>query len=85
MQIKIFILSGAWNQSELDGTTVIGISTEMAKLINKLADISSNHAASYLSNTYGKLEENISERFYEVMDQAGAWAKFYLTEHFIEI
>ena len=84
-KILLYVLSGSWNHSEFDGTGVLGVSEDIELLQKKLDEVANNLAGDYLHNTYGGLTVEKGERHYEVTDEAGAYAKFYITEHYVEI
>lgn len=84
-KILLYVLAGSWNHSEFDGNGVLGISEDVKTLEKKLDELANNFAGDYLYKTYGRLTFEKGERYYEVMDEDGAYAKFYITEHHVEI
>ena len=81
---KVYVLAGVWNHEDYDGTEVIDVSEDFEKLHEKIEEIKKNFAADYLPRTQGNLTEEKGERYYEVTDENGAYAKFYITEHYID-
>lgn len=81
---KVYVLAGVWNHEDYDGTEVIDVSEDFEKLHEKIEEIKENFAADYLPRTQGNLTEEKGERYYEVTDENGAYAKFYITEHYID-
>ena len=85
MKILLYVLAGAWNTSEVDGTGIVGIEEDIRKLNVKLEHIKETKASEYLENPYGDTEEESGDRHYEITDSAGGYAKFYITEHYVDI
>lgn len=85
MKILLYVLAGAWNTSEVDGTGIVGIEEDIRKLNVKLEHIKETKASEYLENPYGDLYVSSWDRYYEVTDSAGGYAKFYITEHYVDI
>lgn len=85
MKILLYVLAGAWNTSEVDGTGIVGIEEDIRKLNVKLEHIKETKASEYLENPHGDTEEESGDRHYEITDSAGGYAKFYITEHYVDI
>ncbi len=80
----IYVLEGAWNTEETDGCEVIKVSNDLDLLKNMLSKIIENKADDYVpywsrENTY--ITEDIMEFGYDIRDEFGGWAAFYITEH----
>ena len=85
MKILLYVLAGAWNTSEVDGTGIVGVEEDIRKLNAKLEHIKETKASEYLENPYGDLYVSSGDRYYEVTDSDGGYAKFYITEHYVDI
>lgn len=83
-EILLYVLHGAWDNQSVDGVKVLDISPDIAQLTGKLEKISENKARDYIE-TYGGIEEEQGERYYEVTDSLGKYAKFYITEHYVKL
>lgn len=84
-KILVYVLAGAWNTSEVDGTGIVGVEEDIRKLNEKLEHIKETRASEYLEEPYGDLCVSSGDRYYEVTDSAGGYAKFYITEHTVEL
>lgn len=84
-KIVLYSLHGVWDTAYTDGTSVLGISENIEDLHKKLEEIEVTKAKEYLENPYGDIEEESGMRYYEIRDAAGGYAKFYITEHYVEI
>ena len=82
---KLFILHGYWNTSDTDGVSVLGAGPNIGPLQEKLQEIKSNNAADFVKLHDGELEISESNCMYEVIDEYGGYAKFYITEEEIPI
>lgn len=83
-KILVYALHGAWDNQETDGVEVLDISPDISRLTGKLEAIAENKAKDYIT-TYGDIEEEQGERYYEITDSLGEYAKFYITEHHVEL
>ena len=87
MKIKkklVYVLSGAWDTFNNDGSIVAGISEEVEPLQDKLQHIIDSKAVEFLKNPVEPVAQEIGERHYEIIDSDGNYAKFYITEHYVE-
>lgn len=84
-KILLYVLHGTWNTPYTDGSTVVGISEDIEPLQKKLCEIIDNKAGDYLEHPTEYIKQEIGERHYEIIDSDGRYAKFYITEHFVEI
>lgn len=84
-KIFLYVLAGVWDTIYTDGTGIIGIAEDVDELKKKLNQIQETKANEYLKNPYGDIEEEFGERHYEITDAAGEYAKFYITEHYVEL
>lgn len=83
-KILLYVLHGAWDTQGTDGVEVIGVSENIEPLQKKLEKIADSQAKDYIK-TYGEEEEERGERYYEIIDALGEYAKFYITEHYVDI
>lgn len=85
-KILLYVLEGAWNTQDADGSIVVGVSEDKELLIEKLDQIEKNKAVDYLQDGLSeKVEEERWDRMYEVRDEEAGWARFCITEHYLEI
>lgn len=84
-KILLYVLAGAWDTAYTDGTGIVGVAEDIDELKKKLDHIQETKANEYLENPYGDIEEETGERHYEITDAAGGYAKFYITEHYVEL
>lgn len=82
---KLYILHGYWNTSDADGVTIIGVGPAIGPLLESLEEIKSNNAADFVELHQGELSIESEERIFEVMDERGSYAKFYITEQTIPV
>lgn len=83
MKILTYVLHGMWNTQDTDGVVVIGVSVDVETLIKKLDEIARSKANEY--EMRGCIKENRGERHYEAVNLSGKYAKFYITEHQLEL
>lgn len=84
-KILLYVLSGSWDTPYTDGSMVVGISEDIEPLQKKLCEIIDSKAGDYLEHPTEPAEQEIGERHYEIVDSDGRYAKFYITEHYVEI
>lgn len=84
MKILTYVLHGMWNTPDNDGVVVIGVSADVEPLLRKLDEIADSKAQRYIEMC-GYIQEERGERYYEVVDVSGKYAKFYITEHWLEL
>lgn len=84
-QVLLYVLSGAWNNSETNSSAILGVEENLQKLQVKLDFIKATKAYEYFKNPTGELCVTSEERAYEITDSSGAYAKFYITEHQVEL
>ena len=83
-KILLYVLYGAWNNLMRDGVKVLDISPDIIRLTGKLEEIAENKAKDYIE-TYGDIEEEQGDRYYEITDSVCGYAKFYITEYYVEL
>ncbi len=84
MKILTYVLHGTWNTQDTDGVVVIGVSVDVMPLLRKLDEIADSKAKKYVE-MYGYIQEERGERYYEAVNASGKYAKFYITEHQLEL
>lgn len=84
MKILTYVLHGMWNTQDTDGVVVIGVSADVEPLLRKLDEIADSKAKEYIE-MYGFIQEQRGERYYEAVNGSGKYAKFYITEHQLEL
>lgn len=81
---RVFVLHGYWNTPDADGVQIIKTSYDFKEVEDRLNEITENHASEFV----GLLEENWKavggDRFYEITDSDGNYAKFYITEEVVD-
>lgn len=84
MKILTYVLHGMWNTPDTDGVVVIGVSVDVEPLLRKLDEIADSKAKEYVEMC-GYIWEERGERYYEAANVSGKYAKFYITEHQLEL
>lgn len=84
-KIVLYVLHGAWNTEEYDGCSVLGVSEQIESLEKKLREIAANHASEYVVVPLCTACQEYGERHYEISGSNGRYAKFYITEHWVEL
>lgn len=84
-RIVLYVLSGAWSTQDYDGSSVLAVSEEKEPLEEMLKQIASNYASEYVNIPLCTAQQECGERHYEISGCEGRWAKFYITEHYVEI
>lgn len=84
MDLRIYVLHGAWHSQDTDGAEVLGVSEEIGPLLGRLDRIADTEAEGYVE-MQGHVQEERGERYYEAVDGGGRYAKFYITEHTLRI
>lgn len=84
-KILLYVLAGAWNTTHTNATSILGIAEEIDDLEKKLDYIRETKANEYLEKPHGDIKEKVSKRHYEITDAVGGYAKFYITEHYVEL
>lgn len=84
-KILLYVLHGAWNAEDFDGCSVLGMSEEIESLESKLKEIAVNHASEYVQIPLCTASQEKGERHYEISGCCGRYAKFYITEHYVEL
>lgn len=84
-KIVLYVLHGAWNTEDYDGCSVLGVSEEIEPLEKKLKEITTNHASEYAQIPLCTACQEKGERHYEISGCNGRYAKFYITEHYVEL
>lgn len=80
MELLVYVLHGSWNTQETDGVKVLGVSFKMEPLLGMLDGIAASNASDYVK-MHGYFQTERDERYYEIIDKNGQYAKFYITEH----
>ncbi len=80
----LYVLHGYWNTPDADGVKIVAMAYEPEKIEKKLAEIAENEADDYVNLTYGKWEAVAGDRFYEITNEDGSYAKFYITKEAVK-
>lgn len=81
---KVYVLHGYWNTLDFDGVKIVKASYELASIEKALEKIVESNAAWYVHLTDGNWEGIGGERFYEIVNENGEYAKFYITEEVVD-
>lgn len=84
MRIQMFVLYVAWNTQSATEVEILEVSDNLVKLQGRIEKIAESKAKDYLKSC-GCIEEIRGERFYEIKDSIEGYAKFYITEHYVEL
>lgn len=84
MKVMMYVLHGAWDKLDSDGVEVLEVSEKIEPLLKKLEQIADSKAKDYV-DMCGYISEERGERYYEAVNVSGKYAKFYITEHYVEI
>lgn len=84
MKILTYVLHGMWNTPDTDGVVVIGVAVDVEPLIRKLDEIADSKGKEYIE-MHDYIQEERGERYYEEIGESGEYAKFYITEHWLEL
>ena len=85
MRITLYVLHGAWNAPDYDGETILKITDRPQDLERILGSIASSHAIDYVHIPLSTANEQIGLKKYEISGCNGRWARFYITEHHVEL
>lgn len=77
---KIYILHGYWNTPDYDGIKIVATSYEFNEVKKALDKIVESNASEFVNLTEDNWEAAGGDRFYEIIDDAGNYAKFYITK-----
>ena len=83
-KILLYVLHGAWDSQSEDGVIVLGVSADIEPLQKRLDKIAESKAREYVEMC-DYIQEERGERYYEAMNASGKYAKFYITEHDLDI
>lgn len=84
MKILTYVLHGTWYSQDDDGVEVLGVDTEIDPLLRRLDEIADSKAKDYIE-MHGYIQEERGDRYYEAVNVSGKYAKFYITEHQLEV
>lgn len=80
----VYVLHGYWNTPDTDGVKIINVSHNAGAVEKRLKEIEESHASEFVNLLEDNWEAVGGERFYEITDSDGNYAKFYITEEVIE-
>lgn len=83
--IMMYVLSGAWNTPDSNGSVVIGVSEMIESLQEMLWEIVNTQAKEYIGHLPESYTKDIGKRHYELIGDNGTYAKFYITEHYVAL
>lgn len=83
--IMMYVLSGAWNTPDSNGSVVIGVSEMIEHLQEMLWEIVNTQAKEYIGNLPESYTKDVGKRHYELIGDNGTYAKFYITEHYVAL
>lgn len=77
---RVFVLHGYWNTPDADGVQIIKTSYDFEAVEKRLNEITESHASEFVSLLEENWQASGGDRFYEITDGDGNYAKFYITE-----
>lgn len=77
---RIYILHGYWNTPDTDGVQIIKVSYDAKAVEQRLSEIAESNASEFVSLTEENWQAVGGDRHYEITDEVGNYAKFYITE-----
>lgn len=80
----VYVLHGYWNTPDTDGVKIIKVSRNTEVVEKRLGEIIESNASEFVNLLEDNWEAVGGERFYEITDNDGNYAKFYITEEVIE-
>lgn len=84
-KIVVYVLHGFWKNELTNACAVVDVSIDLEAVLKKLDEIAESKAREYAKVQEGKAEEERGFRYYEIWDENGQSAKFYITEQYLEL
>lgn len=83
-KIVVYVLHGFWENEFTNGCTVVDVSIDLEAVMKKLDEIVESKAREYVKVQEDKAEEERGFRYFEIWDENGQSAKFYIVEQYLE-
>lgn len=84
-KIVVYVLHGFWENEFTNGCAVVDVSIDLETVMKKLDEIVENKAREYVKVQEDKAEEERGFRYFEIWDENGQSAKFYIVEQYLEL
>ncbi len=84
-KIKVYVLHGFWETEFTNGCTVVDVSIDLEAVTKKLDEIAKSKAQEYVKVQKDKAKEERGFRYFEIWDEDGKSAKFYIEERELEL
>ena len=83
-KIVVYVLHGFWENEFTNGYAVVDVSIDL-EVMKKLDEIVESKAQGYVKVQEDKAEEERGFRYFEIWDENGQSAKFYIVEQYLEL
>lgn len=84
-KIVVYVLHGFWENEFTNGCAVVDVSIDLETVMKKLDEIVESKAREYVKVQEDKAEEERGFRYFEIWDENGQSAKFYIVEQYLEL
>lgn len=84
-KIVVYVLHGFWENEFTNGCAVVDVSIDLEAVMKKLDEIVESKAREYVKVQEDKAEEERGFRCFEIWDENGQSAKFYIVEQYLEL
>lgn len=84
-KIVVYVLHGFWENEFTNGCAVVDVSIDLETVMKKLDEIVESKAREYVKVQEDKVEEERGFRYFEIWDENGQSAKFYIVEQYLEL
>lgn len=84
-KIVVYVLHGFWENEFTNGCAVVNVSIDLEVATKKLDEIVESKAREYVKVQEDKAEEERGFRYFEIWDENGQSAKFYIVEQYLEL
>lgn len=84
-KIVVYVLHGFWENEFTNGCAVVDVSIDLETVMKKLDEIVESKAREYVKVQEDKAEEERGFRYFEIWDENGQSAKFYIVEQYLKL
>lgn len=84
-KIVVYVLHGFWENEFTNGCAVVDVSIDLEAVMKKLDEIIESKAREHVKVQEDKAEEERGLRYFEIWDENGQGAKFYIVEQYLEL
>lgn len=85
IRFVVYVLHGFWENEFTHGCAVVDVSIDLETVMKKLDEIVESKAREYVKVQEDKAEEERGFRYFEIWDENGQSAKFYIVEQYLEL